>query len=477
MKNFFRKVAFGIGANDQVPSDPLNWALTQVDEVPELSWKGKIFTEKELRSHYRDFIYGDREKLRKKYKNNKTLYKTHKNILRQKTGQKFWESLEISIRHNEGINSQSPVLAKLWMFWGNFFAISEKDYLANYSTGPYHREIIRPNLNQSFEKMVYDVTTSWAMIHHLDNSESAGPKSKTARAEWRRKKKKPATINENHARELLELHTVSPKAGYTQEDVIQLAYIMTGWQRKWSKTRLETGNIWFNPEYHEPGNKKVLGKEYKRGKKTLAVVIKDLVNHPNCRDFVAERLCRYLVTDEPTKEMKQPIIDAFERSDGFLPEIHKAAIKVAFDYNDKFKKFQTPENWFIQVAKLGDLEWPPSPETMDTYELGITPTRKQRSPERLLRNIGQHPYRAKQPNGWSDHSDDWISPELLIRRLVYAKLSHSFSKMQNNNEMYYQNIVEKNFDNPDKIMKYLNQKSRIVEKQTLLFNHPEFLKA
>ena len=477
MKNFFRKVAFGIGVNDQVPSDPLNWALNQVDEIPELSWKGKIFTEKELRSHYRDWVYGDRKKLRKKYKDNKTLYKAHKDILRQKTGQKFWESLEISIRHNEGINSKSPVLAKLWMFWGNFFAISEKDFLANYSTGPYHREIIRPNLNQSFEKMVYDVTTSWAMIHHLDNSESAGPKSKTARAEWRRKKKEPASINENHARELLELHTVSPKAGYTQEDVIQLAYIMTGWQRKWSKTRLETGNIWFNPEYHQPGNKKVLGKDYKRGKKSLATIIKDLVNHPNCRDFVAERLCRFLITDEPTKDMKQPIIDAFERSDGFLPEIHKAAIKVAFDYNDKFKKFQTPENWFIQVAKLGDLEWPPSPETMDSYELGITPTRKQRSPERLLRNIGQHPYRAKQPNGWSDHSDDWISPELLIRRLVYAKLSHSFSKMQNNNEDYYQNIVEKNFDNPGKIMKYLNQKSRIVEKQTLLFNHPEFLKA
>ena len=70
------------------------------------------------------------------------------------------------------------------MFWGNFFAISDKDFLANYSTGPYHREIIRPNLNQTFEKMVYDVTTSWAMIHHLDNSESAGPKSVTANQDW-----------------------------------------------------------------------------------------------------------------------------------------------------------------------------------------------------------------------------------------------------------------------------------------------------
>ena len=478
MKNFFRKVAFGIGPNEDVPSDPLNWALKQIDEVPNLSWTGKIHSEKELRKHYRDWVYGDRKVLRKKYKDNKTLYKTHKDILRHKTGQKFWESLEISIRHNEGINSSHPVLAKLWMFWGNFFAISEKDFLANYSTGAYQREIIRPNLNQSFEKMVYDVTTSWAMIHHLDNSESAGPKSVTASDEWRRRKKEPATINENHGRELLELHTVSPKAGYTQEDVIQLAYIMTGWQHRWSKKNLETGNVWFNSEYHQRGKKKVLGKEYKKGKKALAEVIKDLVNHPNCRNFVAERLCRFLITDEPTKEMKQPIIDAFKRTDGNLSEIHKAAINVAFDYNDKYKKFQTPENWLIQIAKIADLNWPPSPDLMDKYELGQKPFGSHREPERLLRNIGHHPYRAKQPNGWSDHSDDWISPELLIRRLVYAKASHNFVKMENNkNAAYYESIVEKNFDNPSKIMKYINQKNRSVEKHTLLFNHPEFLKA
>ena len=478
MKNFFRKVAFGIGPNEQAPSDPLKWALDQVNDVPDLSWKGKIYSEKELRKHYRDWVYGDRKVLRKKYKDNKTLYKTHKDILRHKTGQKFWESLEISIRHNEGINSSSPVLAKLWMFWGNFFAISEKDFLANYSTGAYQREIIRPNLNQSFEKMVYDVTTSWAMIHHLDNSESAGPKSVTASEDWRRRKKEPATINENHARELLELHTVSPKAGYTQEDVIQLAYIMTGWQHRWSKKNLETGNVWFNSEYHQTGKKNVLGKEYKKGKKALAVVIKDLVNHPNCRDFVAERLCRLLITDEPTKEMKQPIIDAFKKSDGFIPEIHKAAIKVAFEYNDKYKKFQTPENWLIQVAKIADLNWPPSPDLMDKYELGQRPFNSQREPEWLLQNIGHHPYRAKQPNGWSDHSADWISPELLIRRLVYAKASYNFAKMENNkNAEYYVKMVENNFDNPSKIMKYLNQKNRSVEKHTLLFNHPEFLKA
>ena len=477
MKSFFRKVAFGVGPSEEVPSDPLNWALNQLNDVPKLSWTGRLNSEKELRLLYREWVYTDRKVLRKKYKDSKILYKTHRDLLRHKTGQKFWESLEITVRHNEAINSQSPVLTKLWMFWGNFFTISDKDFLPEYSTGPYQREIIRPNLNQTFEKMVYDVTTSWAMIHHLDNSESAGPKSATAFKDWRRKKKEPATINENHARELLELHTVSPEAGYTQEDIIQLAYIMTGWQRRWSKKHLETGDIWFNSEYHQPGKKKVLGKEYKRGKKALSAVIKDLVNHPNCRDFVAERLCRYLITDEPTKEMKKPIIDAFKKSDGHLTEIHKAAIKVAFEYNDKYKKFQNPENWFIQVAKISDLQWPPSSTLMDLYELGNKPTRGQRYPERLLKRIGHHPYKAKQPNGWSDISNDWLSPELLIRRLVYAKESYLFNKPKNNNNEFFHKIVEKNFDNPKKIMSYLNKKNNLSDKQVLLFNHPEFLKA
>ena len=81
MKNYFRKVAFGIGPNEKVPSDPLNWALNQLDDIPKLTWTGKIFSEKELRNHYRDWVYGDRKVLRKKYKDNKTLYKVHKDKL------------------------------------------------------------------------------------------------------------------------------------------------------------------------------------------------------------------------------------------------------------------------------------------------------------------------------------------------------------------------------------------------------------
>ena len=126
MKNFFRKVAFGIGPNEEVPSDPLNWALNQVDEIPEFSWKGKILTEKELRGHYRDWVYGDRKVLRKKYKDNKNLYKVHKDKLRHETGQKFWTSLEISIRHNEELIVKIQYLQNFGCFGVIFLQLVKK---------------------------------------------------------------------------------------------------------------------------------------------------------------------------------------------------------------------------------------------------------------------------------------------------------------------------------------------------------------
>ena len=158
---------------------------------------------------------------------------------------------------------------------------------------------------KTFEDMVQEVTRSWCMIHHLDNSESVGPNSK-------RGIESRDTINENHARELLELHTVSPEAGYTQDDVINLAYIMTGWGHKWNNKVLETGDVWFDQDKHQKGEKIVLGKKYKNeGKRELSKVIHDLSNHPQCIKFVSTKLCRHFITDNPTKDMVDPVIKAW----------------------------------------------------------------------------------------------------------------------------------------------------------------------
>ena len=480
MKNFYRKVAFGLKPDEKIPSDPLVWATSQItDKIPEFSFKGKIYSEEELRKHYREYVYQDRKVLRKKFKKDKMGYKAAKNLLKDSTGQKFWKNLEIAIRHKEATQGNHPVLAKLWYFWTNHFTISDKDFLADYSTGGYQRETIRANLNKSFEELAYEATVAWAMIHHLDNAENVGPKSEDARAEWRRRKKRPATINENHARELLELHTVSPNSGYTQENITELALIMTGWapDDKYWKTKLETADVRFQSKYHEPGKKIFWGKEFPKGKKGLRAAVNFLVNHPSCREFIAYKLCRYLITDYPTKEMTDPIIKAWQKSDGFLPEVHKAAIEVAFKFNDKYSKFQNPENWWLQMSRMTDAKWPPKDERFDTYKLGGGPDPYQAKPSWFMEDIGHHPYLSKQPNGYSDLAEDWMSPELIIRRLIYARQGYINLKSDNKNNEFFEKVVDKNFDNPDKIMKLLNQNEKPIDRHILLFNLPEVFRA
>ena len=443
--SFYRKVGFGIGINDKVPTNPLKWATDQLDEIPELLWTGWIPSEKEMRIKYGEWIYGDRKVLRKKYKNDKNAYRKAKDKLSIQTGERFFELNEHAIRHYQTKYSNQPVFERFWLFWGNHFAISEKDSLADFSTGPYQREIIRPNMIKTFEDMVQEVTRSWCMIHHLDNSESVGPNSK-------RGIESRDTINENHARELLELHTVSPEAGYTQDDVINLAYIMTGWGHKWNNKVLETGDVWFDQDKHQKGDKIVLGKKYKNeGKRELSKVIHDLSHHPQCIKFVSTKLCRHFITDNPTKDMVDPVIKAWTNSNGNLIKIHKAVIQQAYKNNNFTYKFQLPEVWIMQLSRIFDLNLPISSKKMN-YEFKFEPSNRQEQLTWYLNEVGHSPYRPKQPNGWSDYEVDWISPELLLRRLWFASNEiPNHVKIENYSHSFMSLCLERNFDNHERM--------------------------
>ena len=443
--SFYRKVGFGIGINDKVPTNPLKWATDQLDEIPELLWTGWIPSEKEMRIKYGEWIYGDRKVLRRKYKNDKNAYRKAKDKLSIQTGERFFELNEHAIRHYQTKYSNQPVFERFWLFWGNHFAISEKDSLADFSTGPYQREIIRPNMIKTFEDMVQEVTRSWCMIHHLDNSESVGPNSK-------RGIESRDTINENHARELLELHTVSPEAGYTQDDVINLAYIMTGWGHKWNNKVLETGDVWFDQDKHQKGEKIVLGKKYKNeGKRELSKVIHDLSNHPQCIKFVSTKLCRHFITDNPTKDMVDPVIKAWTNSNGNLIKIHKAVIQQAYKNNNFTYKFQLPEVWIMQLSRIFDLNLPISSKKMN-YEFKFEPSNRQEQLTWYLNEVGHSPYRPKQPNGWSDYEVDWISPELLLRRLWFASNEiPNHVKIENYSHSFMSLCLERNFDNHERM--------------------------
>ena len=443
--SFYRKVGFGIGINDKVPTNPLKWATDQLDEIPELLWTGWIPSEKEMRIKYGEWIYGDRKVLRKKYKNDKNAYRKAKDKLSIQTGERFFELNEHAIRHYQTKYSNQPVFERFWLFWGNHFAISEKDSLADFSTGPYQREIIRPNMIKTFEDMVQEVTRSWCMIHHLDNSESVGPNSK-------RGIESRDTINENHARELLELHTVSPEAGYTQDDVINLAYIMTGWGHKWNNKVLETGDVWFDQDKHQKGEKIVLGKKYKNeGKRELSKVIHDLSRHPQCIKFVSTKLCRHFITDNPTKDMVDPVIKAWTNSNGNLIKIHKAVIQQAYKNNNFTYKFQLPEVWIMQLSRIFDLNLPISSKKMN-YEFKFEPSNRQEQLTWYLNEVGHSPYRPKQPNGWSDYEVDWVSPELLLRRLWFASNEiPNHVKIENYSHSFMSLCLERNFDNHERM--------------------------
>ena len=173
---------------------------------------------------------------------------------------------------------------------------------------------------------------------------------------------------------------------------------------------------------HQKGDKIVLGVKYKNdAKRELAKVIHDLATHPICIKFVSTKLCRHFITDEPTDEMINPVIDAWNKSNGSLIEIHKAVITQAYKYNEITHKFHPPEIWLMQLSRMFDLNIPLSFEKMN-YTFKSKPNNRQRQLSWILREIGHSPYRAKQPNGWSDLEVDWVSPELLLRRFWFASV-------------------------------------------------------
>ena len=332
MKNFFRKVAFGLKPDEKEPSDPLVWAQKQVETIPEFSWKGKrIPTEKEMRKYWIKQRVEENGRLRKEFKDDPVGFRKAEVKLGQETGRKFWPANEISIRHAEGIRSTHPVLAKLWYFWTNHFTISDTQSLAEFSTGAYHRDFIRANMDKNFETMATQATLAWPMIMHLDNKENIGPKSESGREDWRRRKKEPATLNENHARELMELHTISPDGGYNQEDVIELAKIMTGWRPKWTKKKDNGNDVSFISKYHEPGKKIVLGKEkeFENVWKNRDTHLKDV---PGFKEF---HLVKGETNDEHTLYASHSI---WNSKNDFVNIILKYCEKFKLPFNDKTEK-------------------------------------------------------------------------------------------------------------------------------------------
>ena len=211
---------------------------------------------------------------------------------------------------------------RLVAFWSNHFCISaNKGEPARIWAGAFEREAIRPHVLGRFADMLRAVEQHPAMLFFLDNQQSLGPNS---RAGINRKR----GLNENLAREIMELHTLGVGGGYTQADVTSLARIITGWTFAGPQGLMAPpGSFAFNANAHEPGAQTLLGKTYEdNGLAQGEAALNDLARHPSTAKFIATKLARHFVADDPPLRLVERLADTFRKTDGDLAAVSRALV-------------------------------------------------------------------------------------------------------------------------------------------------------
>jgi uncharacterized protein (DUF1800 family) len=304
-----------------------------------------------------------------------------------------------------------PFAERLVHFWTNHFAVSADKGAVVGTAGTLENEAIRPHVDGRFVELLTAVEQHPAMIAFLDNQYSVGKDSELARLAARRiARDKPGRefgINENLAREILELHTLGVNGGYAQSDVTNFAQILTGWSIGGGKGRLAggiPGGFCFRENLHQPGAKSFLGKTYyESGLRQGEAVLEDLAAHPATARFIATKLVRHFVADDPPPAAVERVARAYLKSGGDLPRVYAALIEAPDAWSADMRKFKTPEDLVFSTLRA----------------LQVSP----RQPEEVLRSfelLGQRQYTPGSPAGWPDTAKSWDGSDALIHRVLWA---------------------------------------------------------
>jgi uncharacterized protein (DUF1800 family) len=309
------------------------------------------------------------------------------------------------------VASDRPFVERLVAFWSNHLCVSTAaKVLVAPLAGSYERDAVRPHVLGRFEDMVLASAKHPAMLVYLDNFQSIGPNSRGGgRGRGRR------GLNENYARELLELHTLGVNGGYTQQDVQELAKILTGWTvgglqngglRLRGAASASQGEIGFAFQelLHEPGARTVLGTRYgEAGVAQGEHVIRDLCRHPSTARFVATKLVGHFVADDPPAAAVERVARVFRTTGGDLRAVAASLIDVPDAWADTTRKFRTPQDWLVAVLRAVNA---PSVNVMTLP---------------VLRQL-RHPLWAPQaPKGFGDTVQEWADPDSLLNRAELAR--------------------------------------------------------
>jgi len=315
----------------------------------------------------------------------------------------------VEARASNSLVTPTPWMERLVHFWANHFALSVEQPAVAMFAGAFEREAIRPHVLGRFEDMLLAVERHPAMLIYLDQVSSVGPDSKAALQAERRNPEKRRGLNENLARETMELHTLGVRTGYTQTDVTEFARALTGWSVAGLNPKQEPnftpGSFMFRANLHEPGPRTIRGRTYAQdGDQQAQAVLHDLATDPATATHIATKLARHFVADAPPPDLVARLARVFKESGGDLPSVYRALVQAPQAWTGAPAKFKTPWEWTISSMRgLG---------ARDLHGIKVSP---------ILTQLGQPVWRPGSPAGYDDVAASWAAPDALVRRVELAQ--------------------------------------------------------
>lgn len=305
---------------------------------------------------------------------------------------------ETALRMLHAVQTPASFHERLVHFWSNHFSVSTKSaQVVNVISG-YEREAIRPHVNGRFEDMLLAVAQHPAMLMYLDNERSFSPDSKMG-------KNGKKGLNENLAREILELHTLGVGGGYAQTDVIALARLITGWSLDRS-----VGSFVFRAQAHDTQPVTLLGKTYAPADKLFKnkargeEALRDIARHPATARFVATKLARHFVADNPPPAAIDRLAQVFHSSGGDLRAMYHALIDLPEAWQPAPAKFKSSAELIVSAARLANA-WQDFPPQYFANS---------------FRELGNAPFTADSPAGFPDTATELLGSDVMMRRINWA---------------------------------------------------------
>jgi uncharacterized protein (DUF1800 family) len=359
-----------------------------------------------------------------------------------------------------GQYATNQVKLRLSYFWLNHFTVGAKEVTPQLISD-YWENVMLSGLDGTFSDLLYNAITHPAMLTYLDNIYNIGPNSPKAQKCGSKAGTSSCVVglNDNLGRELLELHTVSPVAGYSEGDITNCAKVLAGWgnifdKNSWSTKPADFRQPWDNNQ-SEPGRKLVLGKEIPTGKKGLRVLTDFLASHPDTKRFLSKKIITHFCGEKYAQDHSEQLVDLWTKTNGDLKELHSKVMEMSITSNEKV--FLWPTTWCFQVARVTGANI-----AAGFNEIGEDNMRSHIiDPSRIMSEMGHDFWAERQPNGFSDLKDDWISTEHIDRRIRYAGLLFDFGRPEKDTNY----IINQHIKMPalrNKLLSIGNERTRFI---------------